>query len=287
MRALSKVRDTEAVWPGSAEEALGAAAAAAAQGTEIVVAMGGDGMVHHLAQALIGTETALGIIPSGTTNVIARLLGIPTRPVRAAKLIRSAESAPKYGTVKMDLQQPDGRLVRHALFACGVGLDAEVVRMADADPYRKYRFGSLHYARSAFSVALGDFSKSGDTATVTIDGETMAASTVLAQFRSVYTFFGRRALRFGERLPDPMTALVMSDFKRRRVPQIGLRALTGRRLDAVQGIRILENADEIEITAHGTVAAQADGEGLGLIESATLSWTPESLRMITGRHPSG
>lgn len=51
----------------------------ATMGFDAVVAVGGDGTVREVAQALAGTKTALGIVPMGTTNTLARHLGIPLR----------------------------------------------------------------------------------------------------------------------------------------------------------------------------------------------------------------
>ena len=51
----------------------------ATMGFDLVVAVGGDGTVREVAQGVAGSRSALGIIPMGTTNTLARHLGIPTR----------------------------------------------------------------------------------------------------------------------------------------------------------------------------------------------------------------
>lgn len=59
-----------------------------AAGVDGVVAMGGDGTVHHALQGVAGTPTRLGIIPTGTGNDTARALGIPVDdPMRAADVV--------------------------------------------------------------------------------------------------------------------------------------------------------------------------------------------------------
>lgn len=60
---------------------------ARARGREAVIAVGGDGTVAEAATGLNGEPVALGIVPAGSTNIVARNLGIPNDPVAAAELI--------------------------------------------------------------------------------------------------------------------------------------------------------------------------------------------------------
>ena len=72
----------------NADEALDLAKAAVQDGVDALVVVGGDGMVHLGAQALAGTGTALGIIPAGTGNDVARYFDIPRKdPVAAAETV--------------------------------------------------------------------------------------------------------------------------------------------------------------------------------------------------------
>jgi len=64
--------------------------AAAARQHDAVVVLGGDGMVHLALQALAGGDTPLGIIPGGTGNDVADVLGLPADPLVAADLVLSA-----------------------------------------------------------------------------------------------------------------------------------------------------------------------------------------------------
>ena len=78
---LPKVCYTE--YAGHATEI---AADAVKNGVPTVVAIGGDGTVNEVGKALIHTKTALGIIPTGSGNGLARELEIP---MKAAKAIES------------------------------------------------------------------------------------------------------------------------------------------------------------------------------------------------------
>jgi YegS/Rv2252/BmrU family lipid kinase len=89
----------------------------AAKGYDAVIAVGGDGTVNEVGCGLIGTGTALGIIPCGSGNGLARHLGIPMDPFKAVKwLNKSIFTDIDYGTIN-----------GHPFFCtCGVGFDATV-----------------------------------------------------------------------------------------------------------------------------------------------------------------
>ncbi len=67
-----------------ADESLDLAHQVVADGMETLVVVGGDGMVHLAIQALAGSATALGLIPAGTGNDVARYLDLPRRDAQLA-----------------------------------------------------------------------------------------------------------------------------------------------------------------------------------------------------------
>jgi diacylglycerol kinase (ATP) len=82
-----------------------------------IIAVGGDGTVNEVASALVNQEAALGILPCGSGNGLARHLGIPTNLFRAIELLNNCE------TVRMDA----GKINDIWFFCtCGVGFDARV-----------------------------------------------------------------------------------------------------------------------------------------------------------------
>lgn len=78
----------ETKYPGHAHEL---AQEAVENKYDAVVAMGGDGTTNEIGSALIHTDTALGIIPMGSGNGLARGLHIPLSTTKAAQVLESGE----------------------------------------------------------------------------------------------------------------------------------------------------------------------------------------------------
>ncbi len=115
------VRETSG--PGHATEL---AQAAIAHGAEIVAVIGGDGTVSEVAEALVGTNTCLMVLPGGGGNDLAGELGIahlPPGPVAIARTLRLLASAPR---VRLDVATINGRA---CIQAGGTGLDAYVATL--------------------------------------------------------------------------------------------------------------------------------------------------------------
>lgn len=90
---------------------------AVADHTEVVIAAGGDGTIHAVAKGLIGTQSVLGLIPTGTMNDLARSLGIPETVEAACEVIAQGE------TCAIDVGDVNG----HTFFeVAGIGLEAEL-----------------------------------------------------------------------------------------------------------------------------------------------------------------
>lgn len=100
--------------PGHARDL---AASAAAQGAPLVIAWGGDGTVNEVASALAFGPTALGIVPAGSGNGLARALGVSREPERAIIDALGASSR------RIDTGEFGGRLF---VSVAGVGFDAHV-----------------------------------------------------------------------------------------------------------------------------------------------------------------
>ncbi len=93
---LAPVRDALAGQDASVElvegpDLVDRVAQLIAKGATCIVAAGGDGTISAVAGALAGTDVALGILPLGTLNHLARDLGIPFDLEEAASILQSGE----------------------------------------------------------------------------------------------------------------------------------------------------------------------------------------------------
>jgi diacylglycerol kinase family enzyme len=285
VRILRRRFEVETAWPQSTEHARALTAQAVADGFEVVAAMGGDGVVHHAGHVLAGTETALGVIPTGTTNVYARLFGIPEKPTAAAKLLTGAHLREPTSVLAIDGHQGQGDHRRHALFAAGFGFDAAVVRAAEQEPYRKYHFGAFHYARTAIRTLLSDYRRRRPHIRVKSGARAADAVAVLVQFHPIYTYFGRKALRVSPESPDPISALVVEALPARRLLRIASGLVGGADLDRLPGMQVWSNLETLSLEADPPVWGQADGELTGEWETASISLRRDALQVLVPPRP--
>lgn len=118
---------------------------AVGDGYDVVVACGGDGTVALAASGLIGSQVPMGIIPSGTGNVLSKSLNLP----------QSIEPALKVLTGKHRLQPLDAMQVgeRDYFLSIGVGLSADT--MQSTSSLEKQQFGVLAYIWNGMRVLAG------------------------------------------------------------------------------------------------------------------------------------
>jgi len=126
----------------SREDAVTLARELVQQGEPVVIAAGGDGTLNAVVEGLAGSETTLGVFPTGTMNVFAREMGIPFAQLRHAMDVIDA------GDRKLvDLFTLNGApFVQMA----GVGFDAQVIEATTWES--KKRFGPLAYVINAAKV---------------------------------------------------------------------------------------------------------------------------------------
>lgn len=104
------------------------------QHIDVVIAVGGDGTINEIIQALAGSETALGVLPGGTANVWAREVGIPLDVSGAREVLVHGQRR------RIDLGRANER---YFLLMAGIGLDGEVTHAVEKKSLK--RLGAFAY----------------------------------------------------------------------------------------------------------------------------------------------
>lgn len=114
---------------------------------DLLIVCGGDGTINEVIQALVGSSTALAISPSGTANVLAKELQLPTSPEALAKLIATGQT----NNISVGLAyNPDMSWSRYFILMAGIGLDATIIEKVN--PVQKKRWGLGAYVAAGLKT---------------------------------------------------------------------------------------------------------------------------------------
>lgn len=251
---------------GPAREARSVTAEAGSRGYDLVLVAGGDGTVAHAAAGLVGTTVPLGIVPTGTGNIVATNLGIPMAPREAAR-------AAFLGTpVACDVgRTDDGRIF---LLAAGAGYDADLIR--DADRELKRRFGPLAYLFAMFKnlrVRRARYTVEMDHAYRVH----VHAKTVLVC--NVGRTMGKLPLVADARIDDGLLHVVVFTFAGfGQLLVLFFKALAGR-LRGTPGVQFFK-ARHVRILASRPMPVQVDGTFIDRTTPLEMSVIPGALTLV-------
>lgn len=147
---------------------------AVADGAQVALAAGGDGTINELVNGLVGSDVALGVLPTGTGNVWAKEMGLPAWVPPYRNPLREAALGLLDASVRaIDVGCANGR---YFLLWTGVGFDAEVAHEVEPLMDLRHRLGNLLYAISGLSVAM---SFVGTRCRLVIDGQPIRQRVVM------------------------------------------------------------------------------------------------------------
>jgi len=254
LRSRSELTVLRTERPGHATEL-----AREARGVETVFVYGGDGLLNEVLNGIDDTA-AVGVLPGGRTNVVARVLGLPADPVAAARMLLDARPR------RVTLGRVNGR--RFA-FSAGIGFDAELVRRVDSLGRRRdgLRPGDLAFAWEA--VKLLGARRGRYDPVLEIAGLGRAAFVLVAN-TDPYTYAGRRQLRVA---PEARFELGLDVVAPRRVdlrtlPRLLGYAFRGSGQQDAEDVLYGHDLDRLEVRCDRPQPLQADGEDLGDVENA-------------------
>lgn len=231
-------------------------------GADLVVAAGGDGTVNEVANGLTGCGVPLGILPLGTTNVLALELDLPFDLGGACRVIGQGK------TVPLSLGKANGRCFT---FAAGAGFDGYVVAAVD-----RYAKPLIHKGVYAWEAAKGLLRYPYPSLrVVTAEGTYEGYHLVIAKAR----FYGGRFVMAPEAdVQNPR--LVCCLFQRPgpwAVLRYGWGVLTGRHL-RYPDVRRWETS-RVEVGSARPVPVQVDGDPFGTLP-LTVEVAPDAVRVL-------
>src|SRR5215216_201325 len=224
--ALQGRYEVEAVLTEAQHHATEIGREACEGGYDIVVAFGGDGTLNEIANGLAGTDVPVSVLPGGSTNVVARTLGIPNDVVDATEHLLGL--ADDFRPRRIDLGVANGR---RFVFACGAGLDATAARTVDSHPRMKARGGRWYYTWAAVSGFYGSYVRNPVRMRMQVDRATAEGITAIAQDSDPFTYFGNQPVRVCENAELDNGTLSIAMLRRaaqRDVPTIAARVLMKR-----------------------------------------------------------
>lgn len=163
------------------------------RGCDRVVAVGGDGTMNEVAQALLHTPAALALIPCGSGNGLALHLGIPLAPLAALQLATDGGRV-----TAIDSGVVNGKPFFNAM---GLGLDADVSRRFN----HLTRRGLPAYARTALSAFL---QRRNEHCTISTSGRHESIETLLIAVANSDQYGNRAYIAPGARIDDGQLDLV-------------------------------------------------------------------------------
>jgi diacylglycerol kinase family enzyme len=286
--ALQARYDVEAVDTEASEHAIEIGREARDGGYDIVVAFGGDGTLNEVANGLAGTDVPVSVLPGGSTNVVCRTLGIPNDVVDATEhLIGIADD---FNPRKIDLGRCNGR---HFVFACGIGLDATVVKRVDAHPRLKARVRQWYYAWAAIAGFYREYLRNPVRLELEIGGEKHQGVTAIAQNSDPFTYFANIPIRICEDsgLSDgKLSMAVLHRASQRDMVPIAARVLSRRMHTAKH--RQIDTFDDVgEATVRSITVddagiarplpVQVDGDYIGEHSELRFSVEPSALTVVS------
>ncbi len=289
-KALAADHDVTLAETSRRGHATRLAQSAAATGTEVVIALGGDGTLNEAANGLVGTATALAPLPGGSTNVFARIIGVPDDPVEATGVLLDSLAARSIKRVGLGIANG-----RYFLFHCGVGFDAAVVEQVERRGQLKRWAGHPLFIWSAVDTWIRHYDRRKPAFSLTFDdqpgpdGGSRGPATVDDGYFTIvfntnpYTYLGNRPFDLAPdaTLDRPLTVVTIRQLGLVRIGRVAYSALRGGR-----GARSIRKVDyrpdirHVEITGHRSFPYQVDGDFLGYVPSLSFRWEPDVIDLV-------
>ena len=272
--ADSDVEISKTAYPGHATEI---AQQAVRKGFETVVAVGGDGTINEVLNGIVGSEVALGVIPTGTANDLASHYGIPSDLNRACGVV-SRRHLHRTDIIRVN--------ERYFITAGGTGLPCEVAGIANGIKRwvaagrlcGRILSSKLYMIAALWATVVR--SKPRNLLQVRCNGQSFAADT-LSLTVSNQPFLGRRFMVSPGAADDDGifdVCLISNSKSRAQILSILLRVLSGTHIYSPSVLSW--KARELVVSAHRPLGFFGDGEVIQTASEFRIQILPGAVNLI-------
>jgi diacylglycerol kinase (ATP) len=257
--------DAEVLDTESAEEMTSTIRRLAEAGAPKIGVAGGDGTVACAARELAFTDTALGIIPQGTANNFATMLGLPSDLSSALHVIK--EGSPR----RVDL----GRVGRHLFTeAAGVGFFADALAVYGQG-------GQARAARALYATARVWLSIRAERVRLSVDGEPFRERLMMCTVANTSRIALADPMAPDARIADGLLDVILiGDLSRLELIRYYRAIKSGTHLELPKVVSL--KAKEVRIEARRLMNVHCDDRVVGQTP-ASIGVEPGALRVLVGK----
>ena len=234
----------------------------------LIIAAGGDGTFNEVINGIAGSEIPMAILPLGTTNVLAKEIGIP-EDVKGAMEIAVTGTTKTISLGKIAITRPSSLVSRYFVLMAGIGFDGEAV-FGINETFKKIS-GKGAYIYSGIKVLSGFNPRE---LTFDIDGKTYSGYSAIISKTAKYG--GDFKITPDARLTDPTLYICL--FKGKKRLDV-LRYVFGIATGSHLRFKDVEYLKAKRIQIDGNAHIQIDGDYFGMTP-AKIEVAPNTLRLI-------
>jgi diacylglycerol kinase family enzyme len=281
---LAENHDVQVVETNRRGHATRFAEDAARRGIDVVVAYGGDGTLNEVATGLATTETALAVLPGGSTNVFARTLGMPNNAIEAVELI--VDALDRNDISPIGLGRANGRFFT---FHTGLGYDAAVVRWVEQRAALKRYAGHPLFVLASLKTFFMDFDRKRPHFSLQFEN----GHTVDEGYFSVvmntnpYTYLGNRPIDLvpSTKLETGLSVVTFKTMNPSHILRTLASALKGGGIKQKPWLDIQTNVKTLTASDARAFPYQLDGDYLGEVRDVQFEYVPNALRLVRSHPP--
>lgn len=251
---------------------------------DVVITLGGDGTINEAINGMLadgpGSQVpALGMVPGGSANVLARSAGIPGDPVEATGLLLDGLSDHRYRTISLATAND-----RWFAMSVGMGIDAEIISSMERQRAKGKEATPARYFGTTLRQYFSRTNRKLPAVTITqpdcadIDHVFVA----IVQNAAPWTFLGEFPVN---PLPEASFDRGLAVFAIRNMHILSSlrwtrRILAGSRAGSTQGLHVDHDLSELTLSASRPTAVQVDGEALGTLDNVVIKNVPRAIRLV-------